>query len=143
MDVLKVWGMNDELNVFTIPIMIENPENNKSTIKLCIFDTGFSGYLGLDLDTINNLELDEMGSGNGFSVTGHFEFTYFKAKCQFGDEIEPNQGYFQNKESDSEQNIPNNEIPVQQFELPIIGMGVISQFRWLLIPDQRTILLVK
>src|SRR5271157_6479401 len=61
MDVIHYWQMNEQLNLYAIPITITNPDTGASLIKSCVFDTGYSGYLGLDFETINHLGLEKVG----------------------------------------------------------------------------------
>ena len=48
MDMAGGWIIGRELGVYKIPICIVNPETDVSVVKICLFDTEFSGYLGFD-----------------------------------------------------------------------------------------------
>ncbi len=141
MDVLKIWQMNEILNVFQIPIKITNPDTNTTIIKPCVFDTVFTGFLGLDNQSINSLGLMKIGKGQGWAVSGKIEYDNYRGQAEFGDVKSENLGIFQN--IDRVGGLDVNQIPIQIFRIPILGMGIICQYRWLLAPDQKCILLVR
>jgi len=131
-----------ELGIFIIPIRIINPKSKISIIKPCIFDTGFSGYIGLDQDTILMLKLNKVGIGRGISIDRQIEIENFEAMAEL---VDKNQAYIAKIENNDTTRDEEHKylIPVQSINLPIIGMRVISQFRWMIISDKQTICLVK
>src|SRR5271157_4412850 len=84
MDVIHYWQMNEEINLYAIPIAITNPDTGASLIKSCVFDTGYSGYLGLDFETINYLGLVKVGGGEGYTVSGKIEYETYVGTAAFG-----------------------------------------------------------
>ena len=134
--------MSAELGIFMIPIRIFNPKRDVSIIKNCIFDTGFSGYIGLDQNTILMLKLNKVGVGRGISIDRQIEVENFEAIAEL---IDNNQAQIAKIENIDEikDEMSKYLIPVQSINLPIIGMRVISQFRWLMVSDKKIICLIK
>ena len=142
MEIIQCWQMNAELGIFIIPIRIINPKSKISIIKTCIFDTGFSGYIGLDQGTILMLKLNKVGVGKGISIDRQIEIENFEAMAEL---IDKNQAYIAKIENIDTTRDEEHKylIPVQSINLPIIGMRVIAQFRWMIFSDKQTICLVK
>jgi predicted aspartyl protease len=142
LEIIQCWQMNAELGIIIIPIRIINPKTKISIIKNCIFDTGFSGYIGLDQDTILMLKLNKVGVGKGISIDRSIEIENFEAIAEL---IDKNQAQIAKIENIDKGKGEENKylIPVQSINLPIIGMRVISQFRWVIISDRKIICLIK
>ncbi|HUX97961.1 MAG TPA: hypothetical protein VMV49_00260 [Candidatus Deferrimicrobium sp.] len=142
MEIIQCWQMSAELGIFMIPIRIFNPKRDVSIIKNCIFDTGFSGYIGLDQNTILMLKLNKVGVGRGISIDRQIEVENFEAIAEL---IDNNQAQIAKIENIDEikDEMSKYLIPVQSINLPIIGMRVISQFRWLMVSDKKIICLIK
>jgi len=142
LEIIQCWQMSAELGIFMIPIRIFNPKRDVSIIKNCIFDTGFSGYIGLDQNTILMLKLNKVGVGRGISIDRQIEVENFEAIAEL---IDNNQAQIAKIENIDEikDEMSKYLIPVQSINLPIIGMRVISQFRWLMVSDKKIICLIK
>lgn len=134
--------MHAELRVFMIPIRIINPQTKLSIIKTCLFDTGFSGYVGLDNSTISMLKLTKMGTGKGLSINKIVEIENFEGTVELIDENQAPIAIIKNVDENKDQS-DKTLIPIQAIKLPIIGMRVITQFRWLIVSDKQIICLIK
>ncbi|MHA1651792.1 MAG: hypothetical protein ACTSYB_16490 [Candidatus Helarchaeota archaeon] len=142
MEILQCWKMHADLHVFIIPVRISNPETKLSIVKNCLFDTGFSGYIGLDHSTISMLQLPKMGTGRGLSIDRLVEIENFEGTAEL---IDANQASIATIKNIDTTNIQTHKtlIPIQSINIPIIGMRVITQFRWLILPDKELICLLK
>ena len=135
MNVKQCWQLNPDLNAFVIPIRIQNLQNGLSIIRNCIFDTGFTGYLGLDLNTIKELKLPSIGKGKAFTITGEIQFENFAGKIEILGENQSILGEIKNIEID----FSGAEIPIQVFKIPLIGIKSIVQFSWLILEEKKWI----
>ncbi len=146
MKAVAFWKMEKTLQTFLIPIRITNPKTNVSLIKMCIFDTGFSGYLGLDQQSIQNLGLPKAGFGKALTVSGEIHIDNFYGKVDLMNTNQVPCGQILFKESISINDVNEDhsldEIPIQMLNLPLLGMKSIAQFRWLLLPDKEAICLL-
>ena len=135
MNIRQCWQLNADLNVFEIPIRIQNPQSGLSIIRNCILDTGFIGYLGLDLATIKNLKLPSIGKGKALTITGEIQFDNYKGKVDILGENQSVLGEIKNLDANSVE----VEIPIQVFKVPIIGIKSIIQFSWLILEGKKWI----
>lgn len=74
MNIVGGWKLDPQLQIFRIPVRISNPETKVTLVKYCIFDTGFTGYFGLDKESISLLNLPKIGRGKGVTVSGLIEY---------------------------------------------------------------------
>ena len=118
MDVVGGWQLDENFGIYRISVRIINPETKNSVIKFCLFDTGFSGYLGLDNNTIASLNLKKIGMGKGFTVNGFIEYQNYEAIAEIVDNEEKPIGKIQMIDTETEETI----IPIQEFNLPIMGV---------------------
>ena len=141
MNIKQCWQMEELLQVFRIPIRISNPGSDHSEIKYCLFDTGFSGYLGLEKDTIDALNLPKTGEGRALTVQGIITYENYSGIAEIVNENQEILETISNSEekNDSEKNI----IPIQEFNVPILGMKAICQFSWFILSEQKIICLLK
>ncbi len=135
MNISQCWQLNPILNVFQIPVRIQNPQNGLSIVRNCIFDTGFTGYLGLDLNTIKELKLPSIGKGKAFTITGEIEFENFSGNIEIIGESQSTLGEIKNLDVKSDE----NGIPIQVLKNPLIGIKSIVQFSWLILKDKNWI----
>ena len=142
MNILSGWQIDKNLGVFRIPIRITHPITKLSVLKYCLFDSGFSGYLGLDKAIIKLLGLTKIGQGKGLTVTGLIEYENFEGIIEIVSQDQKVIGRIINKEI-SIKNTENIIIPIQEFDIPIIGIKSILQFSWLLLSDKKAIFLLK
>ncbi len=141
MDLQKCWEIDDTLQIFRIPLRITNPLSNVSIISYCIFDTGFSGYLGLDKDTIASLNLPQAGTGKAMTVKGLIDYKNYEG---FGEIVDVNQKTLQQiKNLDLPEKTSQAPILIQEFNFPILGMKSICQFSWLMLSEKRIICLLR
>ena len=103
---------------------------------------GFLVYLGLDKATINLLGLTKIGQGKGLTVSGLIEYDNFEGIIEIINQDQKGIGRIINKEI-SIKNTENIIIPIQEFDIPIIGIKSILQFSWLLLSDKKAIFLLK
>lgn len=142
MDILCGWKLDPDLNIFRVPIRIINPVTQKSLITHCLFDTGFSGYAGLDKETIASLDLESIGHGKGVTVSGVIEYNNYIAIIEIVNLEETTVAQIFNK--DHEKELENKFlIPIQEFDIPILGIKAIKQFSWLIQSEIEAILLMK
>jgi predicted aspartyl protease len=140
MDVHKCWAFEEELKIYRIPLRITNIASNISMIKYCLFDTGFSGYIALDSETIQALKLPQKGTGNGITVGGQFNYNNYAAKVELVDENQETIAVIKNVEEDRND---TNELMIQEFTIPIIGIRAINQFSWLVLSERKVLCLLK
>lgn len=133
------WTIDPTLKVFRIPLRIKNPKSEAHLTKYCLFDTGFSGYLGLDMETIKRLLLPEKGFGKGVVAKGLIEYKNFEAIIELVDNEDNTIGIIENLDEDSNDNI----ISVQEFDIPIVGIKVIQQFSWLILAEKKGLFLLE
>ena len=103
---------------------------------------GFLVYLGLDKATINLLGLTKIGQGKGLTVSGLIEYDNFEGIIEIINQDQKGIGRIINKEI-SIKNTENIIIPIQEFDIPIIGIKSILQFSWLLLSDKKAFFLLK
>ncbi len=125
------------LNAFTVPIRVVNPSTKESIVAYCIFDTGFTGYLGLTSKIIEDLKLEKIGEGNAITISGNIEFANYVAGVELLDA--QNQSLFKFSKSDAGTNSveDNYLIPIQLFRLPLIGMRSLEQLNWMIVASKR------
>ncbi len=141
MDIQKCWELEDTLQVFRIPLRITNPQSNVSIIRFCIFDTGFSGYLGLDKDAIAALNLPQAGTGKTMTVKGLMDYKNYEGT---GEIVDAEQKILQKiKNLDSPEDNSQATIIIQEFNFPILGMKSICQFSWLILSEKKIICLLE
>ena len=141
MDILGGWQLDEQFGVYRIPIRIINPETKMSVIKFCLFDTGFSGYLGLDKETLNNLNLKKIGIGKGFTVQGLIEYQNYEGFVEIVDNEQKKLEMI--SMIDKINSKLGNIIPIQEFNIPIIGIKSIRQFSWLILSERDVIFILK
>lgn len=137
MEVVQAWNWNEELNTFLIPIRFKNPITLVTKIKWCIFDTGFSGYFGLDEETIHLLGLQSIGKAKARTVSGIQEFENFIGNAEIIDGKQQSLAIFHLTSENLEV-----LIPIQNFQVPLIGMKSINQFSWLILTKNHTLCLI-
>ena len=140
---VKCWWLIDPIHkLIPIFIRITNPENNLSMIKSALFDTAYSGYCGLDYDTIKTLKLPKIGGGKARTVAGDVDFENY-----FGiiDILTPEQSPIKRIElieEDKEQlkellKIDKQSIIIQKLDLTLLGMKAICQSNWVIISSEN------
>ena len=142
MDIKGGWILDEDFEVFRIPIRIINPETSLSIIKTCLFDTGFTGYLGLDKETIEKLNLSKIGIGKGLTIKGLVDFDNYEANIEIIDN-EDNTLIKINNIDDSDVESENDRIPIQEFKIPIIGMKSIRQINWMILSKRKALFILK
>ncbi|QEE15542.1 hypothetical protein DSAG12_01368 [Promethearchaeum syntrophicum] len=138
MEVAIAWKIEKQTKTFRIPIRVFNPSTNISIIKYFIFDTGFSGYLALDKKTINQLGLERIGLGKAMTVNGLIEYNSYFGKAEFLDENETKLSPIEETTSSSKTNLI---IPIQEFNVNLIGMKSIIQKSWMILHSEILCLL--
>ncbi len=138
MEIAVAWNIEEQTNTFRIPIRVFNPTTNISIIKYFIFDTGFSGYLALDKETINQLGLERIGLGKAMTVNGLIEYNSYLGKAEFIDE---KNGKLSTIEELTSTLKTNHNIPIQEFNINLIGMKSILQNSWLILKSKVLCLL--
>jgi predicted aspartyl protease len=141
MNVVGAWNFNEELNIFQIPIKILNSQTQESRTIICLFDTGFSGYIGLDADTINTLHLPKIGEGYATTANGLMNLQNFAGIAEIinADNTKIGETFNQERELiDPDTKI----IPIQKFNIAIMGMKIIKNFHWLMLPDKKMLLMI-
>ncbi len=138
------WPWNPEVNAFLVPIRIANPSTRIALIKWCIFDTGFTGYLGLDPTTIKNLDLPELGHGIGATITGNVDFVNYSALAELVGPDQENLSTFHSTENSERNRDEGNNagIIVQEFKIPLLGSKAITQFSWLILKAKKILCLI-
>jgi predicted aspartyl protease len=140
MDIVSAWGRESTTGTFRIPVKIINPNSNTIIVKYCLFDTGFSGYLGLDKETIKDLGLKQIGIGKALTANGLLDYSTFLGKAELIDQKNDSIGGIT---SILEDKIEKKNIPVQEFEINIIGIKAIVQFNWLILGDKDILCILK
>jgi predicted aspartyl protease len=140
MDVEAAFKLEEKLNVFRVPVRITNPKNNISLTKYCVFDTGFTGHFALDKNTIQLLGLKRLAFGKAKTVTGIFEFETYQAFIELIDDKDGVIYKFQNL--DDQGNKPEL-VPIQTFNINLIGMKAIKQKSWVIPKNQNMLILLK
>jgi len=142
MKAIKGWYFDKTLGVYRVPIRIINPQNNHSIIKFCLFDTGFSGYLGLDKDAISSLGLPKIGRGKGVTAKGIIDYDNYEGVLEIVDENEKSLVKIQNVDKDIKAQ-EKTKIPIQEFDIPIVGIKSIRQFSWLILSTKDALYLIE
>jgi hypothetical protein len=141
MNIRQCWEINSKLNAFTIPVRFINPKNKISVIKYCVFDPGFTGYFGLDKKTIIELGLEQIGQGKALTITGDISYENYFGQVELIDEKQSILGKFKNvDELIDKKNI--EQIPIQLFRLPLMGIKSITQFSWLILGKKQWICII-
>ena len=138
MKIVQGWPFNLKLNAFIINLRILNPNNEKYIDTQAIFDTGFSGYLGLDSDSIKKLHLTKIGRGDAFTVDGNSSFDNYEAKIEILTEKKQLLKRIQSLEE-----MENYIVPIQNFKIPLIGMKAIKQCSWMMIEGKDLLCLLQ
>lgn len=142
MDILGGWKIDPQLQIFRIPVRISNPETKVTLVKYCIFDTGFTGYFGLDKESISLLNLPKIGRGKGVTVSGLIEYDNYNGIVEIVDQEQKVIIKILNKTRQDE--IKSNEIiPIQEFGIPIVGIKSICQTSWLILSERESIFILK
>lgn len=141
MNIRQCWEINSKLNAFTIPVRFINPKNKVSVIKYCVFDPGFTGYFGLDKKTLIELGLEQIGQGKALTITGDISYENYFGQVELIDEKQSILGKFKNvDELIDKKNI--EQIPIQLFRLPLMGIKSITQFSWLILGKKQWICII-
>ncbi len=139
MNLRELWKWDSNYQTFLIPLKIINPSTEVSINKWAIFDTGFTGYLGLDSITIKNLQLPKKGMGKGITISGITQFDIFLAKIEIlsnnNQVIKP----ILNLETTGEE---NQIIPIQEFKIPLLGLKAIGQLNWVFFGERKILALM-
>jgi len=133
------WRLDSELSVYRLPLRITNPETNEWIMKYCLFDTGFSGYLGLDKETISLIHLSETGYGKGLVAKGVIEYKNYEAIVELIDENDAIIEKVYKIDTLEKEDV----ISIQEFDIPILGIKIIKQFSWLILSDENILYLLK
>ena len=141
MNIKYCWEINSELNAFTIPIRFINPKKQLSMIKFCLFDTGFTGYFGLDKKTISELDLEQIGQGKAFTISSDINYENYLVQAELIDDKQAVLGKVKNIDESLDVK-KQNDISVQQFKLPLIGIKSIIQFSWLILEGKKWVCLI-
>jgi len=107
-----------------------------------LFDTGFSGYLGLDKDSVSTLGLPKIGRGKGLTAKGIIDYKNYKGILEIVDENEELLVKIENIDENDKLH-EKTEIPIQEFDLPIVGIKSIRQFSWLILSPKNILYLIK
>lgn len=142
MDILGGWQIDSQFGIYRIPIRISHPETNISIIKYCLFDTGFTGYLGLDKESVSLLNLPKVGQGKGMTVKGLIEYENFQGIIEIIDQERKTLVKIFNKDKDEGEKA-ESIVPIQEFGIPIIGIKSIRQFSWLILFEKDALFLLK
>ncbi len=142
MNILSGWQIDKDLGVYRIPIRITNPETKLSLVKHCLFDTGFSGYLGLDNETNSILNLPKIGQGKGITVKGLIEYDNYEGIIEIVADNQKSLVKIVNIDKTNE-NSEKKVVPVQDFDIPIIGIKSIRQCSWLILSEKDFIFILK
>jgi predicted aspartyl protease len=141
MNIIGAWHFNEELNIFQIPIKITNFQTKETRTVICLFDTGFSGYIGLDIDTINALNLPKIGEGYALTANGTTKLENFAGIIEIINTENITIGSITNKERELI-NPDTKIVPIQSFNMAILGMKSINNFHWLLLPDKKLLMMI-
>ncbi len=142
MNILGGWKLDPQLQIYRIPVRISNPETKVTLVKYCIFDTGFTGYFGLDKESIKLLNLPKIGRGKGITVSGLIEYDNYNGIVEIVDQEQRTIIKILNKTKQEE--IKSVEIiPIQEFGIPIIGIKSICQISWLILSEREAIFILK
>ncbi|KKK46564.1 hypothetical protein LCGC14_0728710 [marine sediment metagenome] len=142
MNILGGWKLDPQLQIYRIPVRISNPETKVTLVKYCIFDTGFTGYFGLDKESIKLLNLPKIGRGKGVTVSGLIEYDNYNGIVEIVDQEQRTIIKILNKTKQEE--IKSVEIiPIQEFGIPIIGIKSICQISWLILSEREAIFILK
>jgi predicted aspartyl protease len=141
MQLVHSWIIDEKLDAFFISIRVQSPTTRKSIMKWCLFDTGFTGYLGLDKATLDELGLKKVGTGDAMTITGKISFTTYAGTVEImKDAIVTLKQVHANKNDGIVEENPT--IPIQELKLPMVGMKLIQQFNWLIISEKKMLCLV-
>ena len=138
MEIAIAWKIEEQTKTFRIPIRVFNPSTNISIIKYFIFDTGFSGYLALDKKTINQLGLERIGLGKAMTVNGLIEYNSYLGQAEFIDEKDAKLSVIEETTSEVK---TKQIIPIQEFNINLIGMKSILQKSWVILHSKILCLL--
>lgn len=140
MKVITGWQLDETLGMYRIPIKLKNPKTEKDIIRYCLFDTGFSGYLGLDKESCQELGLKQISTGKAKTAKGIIDYRNYEVIAEIIDDQNNTVGRIHNLE---ESTIPAKEmIVVQGFDFPILGLKSIKQFSWLLLSEKNVVFLI-
>ncbi len=142
MELRELWNWDANYQAFLIPIKITNPSTSVSINKWAIFDTGFTGYVGLDSITIKNLQLYKNGMGKGITVDGIVQFNIFHGKLEILSKMKQSIKTILNLEAKKIKDKKNKIIPIQEFKIPLLGLKAIGQFNWLIFGEKKIIALL-
>ena len=141
MDLRKCWRLDENFQVYRIPLRIINPQTRVSLVITCLFDLGFSGYLGLDSESIAALNLPKIGSGKALTISGLVDYDNYQSFAEIVDENQASIGQVQNLEAETD---PATEpILIQAFNMPILGLKAINQFSWLILGQQKMLCMLE
>jgi len=142
MNILGGWKLDPQLQIFRIPVRISNPETKVTLVKYCMFDTGFTGYFGLDKESISLLNLPKIGRGKGVTVSGLIEYDNYNGIIEIVDQEQKVVIKILNKTKQDEIKL-DEIIPIQEFGIPIIGIKSICQISWLILSEREAIFILK
>ena len=142
MNLRELWKWDPNYQAFLIPLKITNPSTGVSISKWAIFDTGFTGYVGLDSITIKNLQLPKKGMGKGITINGITQFNIFLAKVEILSKMDKAIKTILNLEAKKLKNDKNEVIPVQEFKIPLLGLNAIGQFNWIIFGEKKILALL-
>nr|MDO8118172.1 hypothetical protein [Candidatus Sigynarchaeota archaeon] len=141
MQLLHSWIADEKLDAFFISIRVQNPATRTSIFKWCLFATGFTGYLGLDKVTLDELGLKRLGTGDAMTVSGKISFATYAGAVEIMKDPTVALKQVHAIKSDG---IDKDSmiIPIQELKLPMVGMQAIQQFSWLIVAEKNLLCLV-
>ena len=142
MNLKELWKWDPNYQAFLIPVKITHPSTGVSISKWAIFDTGFTGYMGLDPVTIKNLQLTKKGMGKGITINGITQFNIFLGKIEILSKLDQPIKTILNLEEKKMKNEKNYQIPIQEFKIPLLGLKAISQFNWVIFGEKKILALL-
>ena len=141
MQLLHSWIIDEKLNAFFIPLRVQNPTTQESVCKWCLFDTGFTGYLGLDRATLDGLGLKQIGTGKAHTITGEVSFTTYSGVVEIMKDTNTSLKNVLADEKDIEDG-NDSIIPIQELNIPMVGIKTIQKFNWLIISGHKMLCMV-
>jgi predicted aspartyl protease len=141
MQLVHSWIIDEKLDAFFISIRVRNPITQKSIIKWCLFDTGFTGYLGLDKATLNELGLKHVGTGDAMTIAGKVSFTTYSGVIEIMKDATTTLKHVHAGDENVEDG-NGSIVLIQELPIPMVGIKTIQEFNWLLVSEKKLLCLV-
>ena len=138
MQLLQSWTIDKTLDAFFIPVRVQNPITQKTLSKWCLFDTGFTGYLGLDKLSLEELGLEQIGTGMAITIGGKVSFSTYSAIAEIMKDASTPLKQILLDGDEKEQTIP-----VQELKIPMVGIKTINKFDWLIVAERKMLCMVE